>query len=345
MSKASVALAVTLLGSIYLTACSPADNTGHGESSATSGVTYTGEAGKPIAHDPNPFTCQANPGVAPSGELTAERLYVANRFDKNSLYEGPVWKDGALYFSHFTLNNDFPSRILRLMNDDSIDVVIDVSGSNGLALDQHNYLLGASHKEKGLVRYDLQSQAVTKLTDKFEGSAFNSPNDLTVAKDGTIYFTDPDFQVAAAPGSQPKTRVYRLAPDGVLTVIDDTIANPNGISFSPDQKTLYVAGGGEQGFLRAYSLEKGANSSHHDLVSDLQVPDGMAIDCLGNIYVTEHLNQRVRVFSAEGTAIASIQLDANVTNAAFGGEERKTLYLTGAESIWKVDLDVSGFPY
>src|SRR5690606_40177339 len=82
--------------------------------------------------------------------------------------------------------------------------------------------------------------------------------------------------------------------------------------------------------------------------SDLEgitVPDGMAIDCLGNIYVTEHAAQRVRVFTPEGDQIATIKVDANITNAAFGGPERKTLYLTGAGAVWSIDLQVAGFPY
>ena len=76
-----------------------------------------------------------------------------------------------------------------------------------------------------------------------------------------------------------------------------------------------------------------------------QVPDGLAVDCLGNIYLTEHNRRRVRVLSPQGEALATIGVDANITNAAFGGAQRKTLYLTGAGAVWSIELDVAGLPY
>ncbi len=185
----------------------------------------------------------------------------------------------------------------------------------------------------------------TSVAEQFNGNVFNSPNDLTLAADGTIYFTDPSFQRDAAPGGQEKTSVYRVATDGTVSVVDDTMSNPNGISLSPAGDVLYVAGGGEQGVLRAYPIVNGVPQAGKDLVSGVAVPDGMAVDCLGNIYVTEHTSQRVRVFTSAGKQIATIKVDANVTNAAFGGPLGKTLYLSGAGAIWKLELDVTGSPY
>ncbi len=166
-----------------------------------------------------------------------------------------------------------------------------------------------------------------------------------IGRDGTIWFTDPDFQRAAAAGGCDKTRVYRVGTGGEVSVVDDSIANPNGIALSPDGNTLYVSGGGEKGLLRAYSLVDGQPGSHRDLVTDAVIPDGLMVDCLGNIYLTEHTRQRVRVLSPEGQALATIKVDANVTNAAFGGPERRTLFLTGAGAVWSVQLDVAGLPY
>src|SRR5690606_39768259 len=163
--------------------------------------------------------------------------------------------------------------------------------------------------------------------------------------DGTVWFTDPDFQRTAAPGGQPKTRVYRVGTDGQVNVVDDSIANPNGIALSPDGRTLYVAGGGDQGVLRAYALDASGQPGERRDLASTEVPDGMAIDCLGNIYLTEHNRQRVRVLSPEGEALATIKVNANLTNAAFGGADRRTLYLTGAGAVWSIDLDVAGLPY
>ncbi len=285
--------------------------------------------------------CPAEPGIAPSGELAAQRIEAANTAQVG-LYEGPVWLDGALYFSSFTFTEGFPSQVLKWQGGE-LTVALDNAGSNGLAVDSQGHLIAATHKYKAVSRYDLQSGERETLAGEYAGNVFNSPNDLTLTATDTLYFTDPDYQRSAAPGGQEATRVYRVEGDQV-TVVDDTIANPNGISLAPDESVLYVAGGGEEGFLRAYPMNNGIPGEGRDIAS-LTIPDGMAVDCLGNIYATEHAARRVRIFTPAGEEIAHIPLDANVTNAAFGGPERKTLYITGAGSLWTVELDVAGLPY
>jgi gluconolactonase len=284
-------------------------------------------------------------GLAPAGELVAESIPGAKSTRAEpGLYEGPVWIKDALYFSDFATSGVFPSRIQKLDANGVMTTLIDDSGSNGLAVDAQGNLVAGTHKYKSLSRYTLAGER-TNVIDKFEGNVFNSPNDLVIAKDGTIYFTDPAYQTAAAPGGQDKTRVYRVATDGNITVVDDTINNPNGVSLSLDEKTLYVAGGEGKGVLRAYSIVDGIPQAGKDLLTDLTSPDGMALDCHGNIYITEHPAHRVRVFTPEAKHIATINVDANITNAAFGGEDGKTLFLTGAGTVWKLKLDVTGSPY
>lgn len=286
------------------------------------------------------------PGVAPSGDLIADRIPGANTTrTEPGLYEGPVWLNGALYFSDFTFASGFPSRIQRLDAHGEMTTIVNDSGSNGLAVDAQGNIIAGTHKFKGLSRYNITTTERVSVADQFNGNVFNSPNDLTLAGDGTIYFTDPSFQRDAAPGGQDKTGVYRVATDGTITLVDDSVNNPNGISLSPAGDVLYVAGGGEQGTLRAYPIVNGVPQAGKDLVTGVTVPDGMAVDCLGNIYVTEHTSQRLRVFTPAGKQIATIKVDANVTNAAFGGALGKTLYISGAGSIWKLELDVTGSPY
>ncbi|MGM8225750.1 SMP-30/gluconolactonase/LRE family protein [Cellvibrio sp. ARAG 10.3] len=300
----------------------------------------------PVVPRYSSWNCPANPGKAPAGDLTATRIETADsRRSEPGLYEGPVWLNGALYFSDFTFQEGFPSRVQRLNADGSMETVIEDSGTNGLAVDSEGALIGGVHADKTVSRLDVQTGQREKIVGEYQGSAFNSPNDLTEARDGTIYFTDPDFQRSAAPGGQEKTQVFRVSATGSVSVVDDSISNPNGISLSPAQDVLYVAGGGENGFLRAYPIVDGQPGEGKNLVEGIQVPDGMAIDCLGNIYVTEHTAQRVRVFTPAGEHLATISVDANITNAAFGGAEGKTLYLTGAGAVWSIDLDVAGFPY
>ncbi len=308
---------------------------------AASGVEYSDSTPQQSTQ----WQCPSDPGRAPSGTLTAERISgSASQRQEAGLYEGPVWIEGSLYFSDFTFQEGFPSRIQRLTEQGTLETVFEDSGSNGLAVDGDGFLMAASHGAKALVRYELPTGDREIVWDEYADNRFNSPNDLTLTREGVIFFTDPGFQRAAAPGGQPKTRVYRIGEDGI-TVVDDTISNPNGISLSPDEKTLYVAGGGAQGVLRAYSLDDDAHVAGQRDLTDVAIPDGMAIDCLGNIYVTEHAQQRVRVLTPEGEPLAEIRVDANITNAAFGGPERKTLYLTGAGTLWQIELDVAGFPY
>lgn len=285
-------------------------------------------------------------GTAPSGDLTSVRIDAANTTrTEPGLFEGPVWIKDSLYFSDFVFSTGFSSRIQKLDANGVVTTLIEDSGSNGLAVDKDGFILAGTHKYKSLSRFNPETGERSSVVEQFNGNVFNSPNDLAVAKDGTIYFTDPAFQRDAAPGGQEKTGVYRLAVDGTVTLVDDTISNPNGISLSPANDVLYVAGGGENGFLRAYSIVAGIPQSGKNLVANVSVPDGMAVDCLGNIYVTEHTVRRVRVFTPAGEQIAQATTDANITNAAFGGAEGKTLYLTGAGSLWKIELDITGSAY
>lgn len=285
-------------------------------------------------------------GKAPAGELTAQRIAAANSTRAEpGLYEGPVWIKDALYFSDFTFGPGFPSRIRKLDAAGNVSTLIEDSGSNGLAVDNDGNILAATHKFKSVSRYTLDGQR-SDVASQYQGKVFNSPNDMAMSRDGTLYFTDPGFQRDAAPGGQDKTRVYRVGSDGKVSVVDETLTNPNGVSLSPKGDVLYVNGMvGEHGVLRAYPVRNGRPGKGRDLVSTLGIPDGMAVDCHGNIYVTEHTDQRLRVFTPAGKQIATIKVDANVTNAAFGGADGKTLYITGAGAVWKLDLDVTGSPY
>lgn len=289
-------------------------------------------------------SCPADAGTPPTGALTATRITAADGDGAAGLYEGPVWRDGALYFSDFRFSDGFPSRIRKLTAHGGMETVIDPSGSNGLALGEDGALVAATHDRKEISRFDLVDGSRMRIVGEYQGQPFNSPNDLVIGRDGTLWFTDPDFQRAAAPGGQDKTRVYRVGTDGNVSVVDDSIANPNGIALSPDGGTLYVAGGGERGVLRAYALVDGQAQAGRDLVATT-VPDGLAVDCLGNIYLTEHTLRRVRVISPQGQELATIAVDANLTNAAFGGPQGRTLYLTGAGAVWSIDLGVAGLPY
>jgi len=283
-------------------------------------------------------------GKAPSGDYKAERIAaIKPSRSEPGLYEGPVWIKDALYFSDFSFSEGFPSRVRRFSPGGTVSTALEDAGSNGLAVDANGALVAATHKYKALSRYDLASGARSSIAGEYAGQVFNSPNDIAIARDGTIYFTDPDYQKAAAPGGQPVTGIYRVAPDGKVTLVDGTRKNPNGIALSLDGGILYA--NASDGAVRAYPIKDGVPQAGHDVIKGIENGDGMTLDCHGNLYVTEHAPKRVRVFSPQGRELATIRTDANVTNVAFGGADGKTLYITGAGAVWQVRLDVTGLPY
>ncbi len=282
-------------------------------------------------------------GKAPSGELTAQRIAAVTSSHKGpQLFEGPVWTGDALYFSDFATAAPFPSRIRKLAADDTVSIAIDNSGSNGLAVDGKGQLVVASHKDKALMRYAIDGGKRTAIAAKYAGNVFDSPNDIAIATDGTTYFTDPDYQQAAAPGGQPVTGIYRVGTDGKVTLVDGTRKNPNGITLSLKEDVLYVNAGDNE--VRSYPIVGGVPQKP-SVLAKIDGGDGMTLDCHGNLYVTEHGAKRVRVFTPQGKVLATIRVDANVTNVAFGGADGKTLFITGAGAVWRIALDVTGRPY
>ncbi|MFC3115509.1 SMP-30/gluconolactonase/LRE family protein [Cellvibrio fontiphilus] len=339
LSKPLLKLGLLTAVSLGLIACEQQSN----QVSTASSVPVSSAGDSAISSLAANAACE---GVAPEGDLIPERIVAANSTrTEPGLYEGPVWINDSLYFSDFVFSEGFPSRIQKLDASGQMATVLADSGSNGLAVDNDGLLVAGTHKYKSVSRYNVATGERTSVAQTFAGNVFNSPNDIAITADGVIYFTDPAFQRDAAPGGQEKTGVYRVATDGTVTLVDDTISNPNGVTLSPDESVLYVNGGGEQGVLRAYEIVDGVPQAGKDLVTGIHIPDGMAVDCLGNIYLTEHLSRQLRVFTPQGEQIAQAKVDANLTNVAFGGAEGTTLFLTGAGSLWKIELGITGSAY
>jgi gluconolactonase len=175
------------------------------------------------------------------------------------------------------------------------------------------------------------------------GMRFDSPNDLTIHKNGTIYFTDPDYQ-APAQKPQAATRAYRVAPGGMPEAIEQ-LNQPNGITLSKNQDFLYIGGGQ----LKKYPVMADGSLGPGTTFVQGVTCDGMVIDCADNLYTASN---GVTVYSPAGTSIGSIAVAGlgQVTNVAFGGVDHKTLYITGQGSqmqkgLFKVAMNVAGFPY
>jgi len=134
-----------------------------------------------------------------------------------------------------------PSRVLRVSSAGVVSVALEDTGTNGLAIAPDGSLIGCNHKTGAVTRFDLAGGAPVDLVTNYEDLRFNSPNDLTFGPDGSLYFTDPDYQ-APSPIPQSSTRVYRVAAGSITAVPIAEGREPNGISFSPDFKTLYISG-------------------------------------------------------------------------------------------------------
>lgn len=218
------------------------------------------------------------------------------------------------------------------------DFVGDAS-TNGLAIDVTGDILACTHDIRGLSRFDPETKQRTTFVDAYMGKKFNSPNDVVVRSDGNVYFTDPDWQLTQS--SELSMAVYRVAPGGAVEVVD-TLNKPNGVALSPDEQTLYV--GAADGQIRAYAVAADGKTSASQHFANVNGPDGMAVDCAGNVYVAG--GPAVAVFAPDGTALGTITgMSASATNAAFGGPSRTTLYVTAGDTLYSVELAIPGYPY
>jgi len=274
---------------------------------------------------------------------------------QNTFLEGPVWSDGVLYVSQIDFDlqggNTNPSRIWAYTPGTGFAPFLPDAGSNGIALDGDR-LLTANHTVGGIVAFDIAAPALPGdiIVDEFNGNRFNSPNDLTLRSDGSIYFTDPSYQcnaIACGQGAQNQ-RAYWVNPSGVPTLIDQPQGNdiqaPNGIALSLDENTLYI--GGSNG-LFAYTI--GGDGSPTGGAPFGQINggvDGLGIDCAGNVYVTN--GGTIQVRSSTGDDLGQLELDGgNATNVAFGGLNQTTLFITRIQDLglFSVELNVPGYPY
>ncbi len=253
--------------------------------------------------------------------------------------EGPVWKDGNLLFSDIQGNV-----IYKWSPVDSLRTVFlsPSWNSNGLTLDKQGRLILT---QMGLRRVSRQETdgTITVLTATFRGKRYNSPNDIVVKSDGSIFFTDPDYNVPA--GQSPELNfkgIYRISPSGVVTLLDSTFDKPNGICFSPDEKRLYV---NDTPVRSIYMWDVVDDSTITNRRLFYQIPsnsggvDGMKVDQGGNIYCAGP--NGLWIISSTGTYLDKIPISVGPSNCAWGDSDGKTLYITGGYgdgTLYKIHL-------
>jgi gluconolactonase len=252
--------------------------------------------------------------------------------------EGPIWYEDRLLFTDIPAN-----RVYAWTPDDGLRVFLTPSGrANGLAVDPQGRLLLAQHD--GQVGRYVGADSVETLVAQYEGQRLNSPNDLDVAADGSIYFTDPPYGVDEANRALDFSGVYRLSPDGVLTLLTKRFSRPNGIVFSPDESTLYVNDSRDT-VIWAYDVtEEGTLANGRQFAAPEAeadgTTDGMAIDENGTLYTTGPGG--VWVYAPDGTLLDQISVPEAPTNVAFGGPENRTLYITARPNVYRVRVTVPG---
>lgn len=286
----------------------------------------------------------------PSASVSAVR--VPGRFN---FLEGPVWiaDQGRLLVSDMRPaagpEGVQPSVIRALTPPDQFDVFVASGGSNGLALSTDGTrVLAATHDQRSVSSYNLADGSRSAVAQTFQGRRFNSPNDLTVRADGTVYFTDPNFQRGNRPDEMAgRTGVYRVS-GGVVSLVDDTIAQPNGVVLAPDGNTLYV-GGNSAGKIYKYPVLADGSTGPRTEFASVSGADGATIDCAGNLYWASHSDGRIHVFAPDGRALGTVSAGTNTTNAAFGGADGRTLFVTsgtwGNFGVYQIQLNVPGWPY
>jgi len=279
--------------------------------------------------------------------------------------EGPtVAEDGTVYFTDL-----YNNRIMQLSPAGVLSTFRQPSHrANGLIFDSEWRLLACEGGDGDSVlprvtRTDMETGEIEVLADAYNGKQLHQPNDLTFDGQGRIYFTD-------RPGPNPSSEqtgvhgVYRIDPDGSIERIltEPEVLRPNGIVISPDDKTLYVieteqSEGGPR-LIRAYDLSASGRVSNMRIFHDFypgRSGDGMTIDSEGNLYVAAGLNNLrgtsetldtvagIHVFSPTGELLEHIPIpEDTITNAAFGGPDLQTLYVTAGKTLYSIRTDIEG---
>ncbi len=292
--------------------------------------------------------------LIPAG-ATLEKL--AEGFDWS---EGPVWdrRGGFLLFSDVPMNTVFQWKdgqgVKPFLKPSGYTGSVPRGGepgSNGLTIDGEGRLLLCQHGDRRVARLEADGRFTT-LADRYEGKRFNSPNDLVIKTNGDIYFTDPPYGLLKGnddPAKELKFNgVYRLAKDGKVTLLTDEVRFPNGIAFSPDEKTLYVASSDPQKAIwMSYDVKEDGTLGKGRLFYDVTelgktkkgLPDGMKVDSAGNLFATGPGG--VLIFDPDGTHLGTIETGEATANCGWG-DDGSTLYITADMNLCRIRLTTRG---
>ena len=282
------------------------------------------------------------------GHARVERLWTGARWA-----EGPAWFGGGRYL----VFSDIPNN--RMMRYDECDGHMSVfrhpsNNSNGNTTDREGRLVSCEHGARRVTRTE-HDGSITVLADRFKGKRFNSPNDVVVKSDGSIWFTDPSYGILAdyeggkAESEIGNCNVYRIDPSGEITIVADDFVKPNGLAFSRDESILYIADTGishqENGpkHIRALTVKPdGKSLGTSKLFADCTAGlfDGFRVDTDGRIWTSA--GDGVHCYLPNGDLIGKIRIPELVANVCFGGAKRNRLFICGCTSLYSAFLSING---
>jgi gluconolactonase len=303
----------------------------------------------------SPATTRGGPTPSPAAvELVSAPRIIPSDLHFESL-EGPFWvaAGGYLLFSDVVERNGPAARIYRFDPASRAFAVVDYPGAplstNGLAVDEAGRLLACERWNGTLAR--VSGGVRTIVADRSPaGASLNAPNDLSLRKDGNLYFTDTTW--GARPGDHAPTAVYRVSPAGALSLAFATDM-PNGVALSPDGRTLYVGSDAHDRLFRLPVADDGSVGTAEPFAADaaaaggrLHVPDGLCIDDRGRVYVANNSAEvsAIVVFSAAGRFEGRIPVPEPPSNCTFGETDRRTLYITTLHALYEARSDTPGLP-
>ena len=288
------------------------------------------------------------------------RLVLAN-VHLETLYRGCRWSEGPAYFAagRYLVWSDIPND--RVMRWDETDGSVSVfrqpaMNANGHAVDRQGRLISCEHRGRCVSRIEHDGRR-TVLAARFDGKRLNSPNDVVVKSDGSVWFTDPtygidsDYEGDAAPSDIGASHVYRVDPEtGALSAVISDMSQPNGLAFSTDERSLYVADTGASHasdgprHIRRFSLATDGRGVHDDgpvfAESTVGFFDGLRLDVYGNVWTSA--GDGVHCYAPDGCLIGKLRVPEVVANICFGGPKRNRLFICGTTSLYAMYLNTAG---
>lgn len=252
----------------------------------------------------------------------------------DNLFEGPLWlPDGRWIVSEIAANT-----VWQFDASDKKAVFLQPSNhANGHALDAGGNIIQAEHGSASVSQITLDGKR-TVIADQFEGKRFNSPNDIAIKRDGTIWFSDPSFGLGDRQSDLGFTGVFKLDPKtGAVMLLTKLLNNPNGIAFSLDEQTVYISASGR---ITAFPINTdGTLGEGRDFGAG---NDGLKVDAFGHVWSTG--GNGVEIYTPAGQLLGSIPTPEATTNLAFGGPAGKTVFVTTFKGMYRIEVKLKLMP-